>query len=52
MLKNEYLERNVSESSDELSDDDIEFDLSNLSDYFNYPRKFKKGKVKEIYVAS
>ena len=42
----------VSESSDELNDDEPNLDLANLSDYFNYPRKFKKGRVKEIYVAS
>jgi len=49
MLKNEYLERDVTEH---LDDGEPDLDLSNLSDYFNYPRKFKKGRIKEIYVAS
>lgn len=52
MLKNEYLERDLTEHSDQLNDDEPDLDLSNLSDYFNYPRKFKKGRIKEIYVAS
>ncbi|MBI4158902.1 hypothetical protein HY500_01435 [Candidatus Woesearchaeota archaeon] len=50
MLKSEYLEKYANEHPDDFSDDTL--DLADLSDYFNYPKKFKKGRIKEIYVAS
>ncbi len=52
MLKSEYLERDAGEHFDDSSDDESNFDLSDLGDYINYSKRFKKWRIKEIYVAS
>ena len=48
MLKSDYIEKDIND----YSDDEHDFDLADLSDYFKHPKKFKKGRIKEIYVAS
>ena len=52
MLKSEYLEKDVGEYLDDSSDDGPDFDLASLGDYITYSKRFKKGRIKEIYVAS
>ena len=52
MLKSEYLEKDMGEHLDDSSDDEPDFDLSDLGDYLRYSKRFKKGRIKEIYVAS